>query len=169
MTAVNVPFRLKPTDICAGNAMPFQEHHEARVDRPLDDLVLHELFQNVQANLQVGDRVTICAYSGGVDTPTRQLMESGECRIVSKRQETPGGPSLVRAVWTGAIYKVPVQEQLAPPKQGDIKLSIKKEFKGGFTIRDERDNIIERVNTKVEAEQYIQELNGKTNAKSRAA
>ena len=161
MSAVNVPFRLLPKDLCAGNAMPFQEQHEARVDRHIDNIDLNEFFQGVQPNIQVGDKVTICAYQGGTDTPDRQLVQVRECRIVSKRQEVPGGPSRVRAVWTGDLCEIDQQARGAPAKAIEQKLTVKKEFRGGFTVQDEKGNVVVNVNTKKEAEDYIDRLNPK--------
>lgn len=56
-------------------------HHEARTDRPLDELDLAEFFANLQANLFEGDRVTVCRYE---DNKWKRLFETRDARVVEK-------------------------------------------------------------------------------------
>lgn len=156
MPAIKMPFRLSSRDLCQCEAMPFQQHHEARVERPLDDLDLEDFFQNVQANLRVGDEVTVCAYR---DNKWDELMEVGVCRIVFMQPKSQGGIPKVKAVWMGETVKVPDEIKAVPRPEREMKLFIKKEFAGGFIIEDEKGALIERFNTKAEAEAYIDNLN----------
>jgi hypothetical protein len=153
MTAVKVAFRLKPADLSFGEA--FQARYQARVDRPIDDLDLNELFRDVQSNLRPGDWVTIVAYK---DNTWQQVMEGCTAIITSIRQEVPAGPKVVRAIWHSDLFKVPQTAVAQSANQPKIKLSVKKEFGGGYTVRDEKGHVIESVNTKKEAEDYIASL-----------
>lgn len=157
MNAVNVPFRLKPLNLCYASQSPFQAKHEARVDRPLDDLDLKEVFQDVQANLRVGDEVTICAYR---ESNWKQLMEIGVCRVVFQGKDE-ANRQRTRAVWVGAFFQVPKEEQAPAPNRAEQKLEIKKQFGGGYVVQDDKGHVIESVKTKAEAEAYIERLNPK--------
>jgi hypothetical protein len=156
MTAVKIPFRIKAPDLSFGEA--FQARYQVRVDRPIDDLDLNELFRDIQDNLRPGDWVTIVAYR---DRTWSQVMEWRTAIIVSSRQEVAGGKRVTRAAWADDHGSVPaelVQKTAAPT---NVKLNVKKEFGGGYTVQDERSAVIERFKTKVEAEQYIENLNAK--------
>jgi hypothetical protein len=52
MTAVKVAFRLKAPDLAFGES--FQARHQARIDRPIDDLDLAEFFKDVRASSDSG-------------------------------------------------------------------------------------------------------------------
>lgn len=158
MPVEKVAFRLKPINLTRASEATFQTNHEARVDRPLDDLDLNELFADVQPNLQVGDQVTICAYAGSLISDDRKLMEIGVCRIVAKGVFAQGARPGIKAVWTGEIFKVPPQVHVATKKQVTLKLEVKKEFGGGYSVRDEKGALIESFKTKAEAEAYIARL-----------
>ena len=160
MPVEKIPFRLKPINMTRASEATFQTSHEARVDRPLDDLDLNELFADVQPNLQVGDQVTICAYDGSLISEDRKLREIGTCRIIAKGVFAVGARAAIRAVWVGESFKVPATAHVASKKQITLKLEVKKEFGGGFTVRDEKGAVIESFKTKVEAEGYIAHLNG---------
>lgn len=154
MTAVTVPFRLKPADLAYQGS--FQCEHQARVDRPLDDLDLNEFLRDVQANLRPGDEVKVVAYR---DRKWEQVMEVGRCIVTSKRQETVGGPSMIRAVWLGEPIRLPEAESPLAFKVAVQKLIVKKEFSGGFTVQDDKGHVIESFKTKAEANDYIARLN----------
>ena len=161
MKAVTLPFRLKAPNLCSGNVMTFQEHHEARVDRPLDDIDLTEFFMDVQANVRVGDEVTVCAF---LDNKWEVLMEVGTVRITEQLRRNDGNRAETRAVWMGEIYKLPKHEQREVFEAGEKALQIKKEFAGGFTVQDDKDAVIERFKTRAEAVDYVARLNGKKTA-----
>lgn len=155
MTAVNIPFRLKSPDLSFGEA--FQARYQARVDRPIDDLDLDELFRDVQDQLRPGDWVTIVAYK---DKTWQQVMEWRTAIVTSRRQEQAGGKTIIRSSWADDYGKVPLDKQITKPVNAPpIKLTIKKEFGGGYTVQDEKGVVVERVKTKVEAEDYIANLN----------
>jgi hypothetical protein len=154
MTAIRVPFRLKTGDLAYGGA--FQAEHQARVDRPIDDLDLAEFFQDVQANLKPGDWVVVVAYK---DRTWAQVMESRKAIIVSSRQEVAMGPKVTRAAWMGDTISVPQAALKPAAAQPTIKLDIKKEFGGGFTVQDAKGNVVEQFKTKAEAEAYVINLN----------
>jgi len=154
MPAYLAHFRLKPLNFAQCEGMPFQQHFEARVDRPLDDLDMKELFRDLQDNLRIGDQVTVCAY---MRDDWDQLMEIGVCRIVHKDNKE------IEAAWTQSFTEVPApsgkKKEFGNKHQ---KLYRKKEFGGGFTVQDEQGNVIERFKTKAEADDYITRLNSPT-------
>jgi hypothetical protein len=154
MPAIAVPFRLKPRDLAFGEA--FQAHHQARVDRPIDDLDLTELFRDVQANLKPGDWVRVVAYK---DNLWQQVMEGRTAIIVSSRQEIAGGPKVTRAVWMDDFFKVPAAELVTPANQPKVRLNVKREFGGSFSVQDEKGNVVESFKTKAECVAYIDNLN----------
>ena len=51
------PYRLTHKDLAYQG--DFQREHQARVDRPLASLDLTDFFQNVQANLIIGDKIEL--------------------------------------------------------------------------------------------------------------
>lgn len=157
------PFRLPPSQIAlSSQGGTRQAHHEAWVDRPLDDLDLDELFQNVQPNLSVGDKVEFCAY---LDKTWKQVMEVGACRVVWQGKDDDG-VYRTRAVWIGEAFRVPVSAQGPAPKVPEQKLDIKKEFGGGFTVQDDKGHVIERFKTKKEAEDYVAHITAKPEQKA---
>lgn len=150
---MHTPFRIKTTNICLVAAGAFQSRHEARVDRPLDDLDLAELFRDVQGNLQVGDEVTLVAYR---DSTWRQVMEVGVLRVIGKPHGLEGLKT--SAAWIGEIYRLPDQV-LAPATKKEIaQLGVRKEFGGGFVIHDQKGHVLERTKTRKEAEDYVARL-----------
>lgn len=157
MTVEKVIFRIPPRDLTRASDATFQTHHEARVDRPLDDLDLDEVFQAVNGNLQVGDSVTICAYEGSHTDASRVLREYCTCRIIARGQENGVGPIRIRAQWCGPITTVdkPAKSLV---KDKDQKLEVKKEFGGGFNVVDEKGHVIEKFKSKAEADAYIEHL-----------
>ena len=156
MPVEQMTFRLPPRDLCRPEDGTFQTSYEARVDRPLDDLNLDDVFQDVgHGRLEPGDQITFCAFEGSMLTRERRLREIGVCRVIAKSLEN--GKSKIKAVWIGEIFKVPAAS-VVPPKEKTMKLEIKKEFRGGFTVRDDKGHVIESVKTKAEAEAYISRL-----------
>lgn len=153
-----VAFRLPPRDIAlmtAGGECP--QEYSARIDRPISNIDLDEVFLDLgSANCQAGDLVKFVAFR---DRSWKEVMEERHARVISKRMVD--GRMKVKAFWVSDLLKVP-EEILAPEKPRDLgKLSIKEEFKGDFTVRDAKDNVIERVNTRPEAEAYIARLEPK--------
>lgn len=155
MPVEKINFRLNPRDMCRPEDGTFQTHYEARVGRPLDDIDLDEVFQDVgQGRLEPGDQVTFCAFDGSMLERERRLREIGICRVVAKILEN--GRPKIKAVWVGEIYKVPAQALPAKGEGREIKkLEIVKEFGAGFMIKDDKGHVLERVNTKAEAETFI--------------
>lgn len=161
MPVEKVIFRLAPQNISRANEATFQTLYEARVDRPLDDLDLNEVFQNVNSLLQVGDAVNFCAYEGSMTAADRKLRQVRQCRITSKGVEALGGTLKIRAAWVGDAIEIPTDALPKTVKEDNRKLEIKKEFGGGFTIRDDKGHVIEQVKTKAEAEAYVANLGPK--------
>jgi hypothetical protein len=164
MPAVKIPFRLKAPDLSFGEA--FQARYQARIDRPIDDLDLDEVFKDIHDNLRAGDWVTFVAYK---DRTWQQVMEWRTAIITSRRAEVAGGKSVIRAAWADDYGKTSADAVTKSLAQVTLKLIVKKEFGGGFTVQDERGAVIERFKTKGEAEAYIDNLNGKPKAKAEAA
>jgi hypothetical protein len=161
MTAVKVPFRLKAGDLSFGEA--FQARYQARVDRPIEDLDLDELFRDIQDNLRPGDWITVVAYR---DKQWKQVMEGRTAIITTSQPEAAGGRKVTRAVWMDDLFKVPAASVLAPVGVPKLKLTVKREFGGGFTVQDERGHVLISVKTKKEADDYIENLNGKPEVKA---
>lgn len=148
-----VTFRLPPRDMCRPEDGTFQTHYEARVDRPLASLDLNEVFQDVGLErLSPGDKVTFCAFEGSHISDDRRLREVGTCRIVAKVKEN--GRAKIKAVWAGEIFKVPEAAQVAP-KETKLKLEVRGEFEGDYTVRDEKGTVLERLDTKEAAEAFV--------------
>jgi hypothetical protein len=155
MPAEKIAFRLSPMNISRANEATFQTLYEARVERSLDSLDLDEVFQNVNSLLARGDFVNFCAYEGPVDQPASSVRQVRKCLIAWKGQEVPGGPVKVKAVWVDNLVTVPQYE--APGKKPDVKkLDVVQGFDNeGFLIKDERGNVIERVDSKEQAEAFV--------------
>ena len=100
MPAVLETYKFKPDQVAMCDAMPFQQHFEARCEMPLDDLELDQCFHNI-SNFEVGDQITVCAYMPSTDW--QQLMEVGTCRVVSGGKKSNTWP---KAVWVGNIFEV---------------------------------------------------------------
>lgn len=157
MPAVLGEFLFKPDAVTMCEAMPFQQHFEARVYGPLDDLDLSQCFRNI-SNFEVGDQVTICAYMPFSDWG--QLMEVGTARVIAGGKNRGKPPKLA---WVSAIFPVPQDADSKNKFENkQQKLYPKKEFGGGFTVQDDKGNVIERVKTKKEALDYIDRLNSPT-------
>ena len=78
-------FRLSPKNFCMSDAMPFQQHHEARVfGRDLNDVLTDQFLLNVRSNIKVGDEVVICGYS---DENMKRLMQFARVRVFSTKPE----------------------------------------------------------------------------------
>jgi hypothetical protein len=74
------PYRIRHTQLCMADGMPFQQHHEARIAaRNLEDVITDQLFMDVKANLREGDRVEIMGYH---DTSFRLPTQFACVRIV---------------------------------------------------------------------------------------
>jgi hypothetical protein len=172
MPVEKVVFRLKPVNITRASEATFQTSHEARVDRPLSDIDLNEFFNDVQANLQVGDQVTICAYEGGMIDESRKLREIGWCRIIGKGILTVGARATVRAVWVGDQVKIPDNAHLeAPKKDKTVRLEVKGTFRNqGYTVNNaDTGQIVEHFKTKEEAEAFRDKFGEKPEPKGKAA
>lgn len=155
MPAIKIPFRLRPADLSFGES--FQARFQARVDRPIDDLDLDEMFRDLQDNLRTGDWVTVVAYR---DKTWQQVMEWRTAIVTSVRQEVAGGKRMIRAAWANDYGQVsPENRQVRPVNTPPVKLNVKKEFGGGFTVQDDKGAVIERFKTKDEANLYIENLN----------
>lgn len=157
MVAVATEFRFKPDAVAMCDAMPFQQHFEARCEQPLEDLDLFECFHNI-SNFEVGDQVTICAYMPSTDWG--QLMEVGTARVIAGGKKHGKPP---RLAWVSSIFEVPQDDESKKMfSEKLVKLYPKREFGGGYTVQDEKGNVIERVKTKKEALDYIDRLNQPT-------
>ena len=158
MAAVLATFELKPGNITACEGMPFQQHFEARVDRPLDDLDMDRFFAGLQDMLRIGDQITVCAY---FNDRWDQLMQVGVCRIINKANKE------IQAAWVGGFVDVPQpSDEKKQFENKERKLYSKKEFGGGYTVQDDKGNVIERFKTKAEAHDYIKRLNEPLNPSS---
>lgn len=162
MTVETQPYRLRPHEVAmispgGGIGQVFV----TRVNRPLDDIDLGEVFRNI-SQLQATDKVEMIAF----DEAAGRVVEECACRIVYAGPEEPGGPRVVRASWIGEAVKHTYSPPMSARKAAkERKLDIRKEFDGegrpgGYTVRDDRGAVIEHFKTKREAQTYVDRLNG---------
>jgi hypothetical protein len=100
-------YRIPRSDIVMSDPMPFNQHWEARVSVPIDEigdvgLALHSAY----AAFRVGDKVNICAFA---TRDWQEMTEVAEFRIHSLAN------SRVRTMRVGATAKVPKE---VSPKVG---------------------------------------------------
>ena len=161
MPVEKVTFRLSPMNITRANEATFQTLYEARVDRPLDDIDLNEVFQNVNSLLRVGDAVNFCAYDGKMEGPEAKLRQVRVCRVTFKGQDAPGGQLKIRAAWVGEVQEIKADPAIAFAKKPTLKLEAKKQFGGGYHVVDEKGHVIEAFKgegAKEQADAYIARL-----------
>ena len=141
--------KIKPQDIVNSNQSPFQTHHEARTEFPIDGIVnSKQSFLNVRENLRVGDRITVCSYQK-VDQragTSEGLAGFATVRVVSITAEA------VDLVLEAPPVKVgPVPVKVATVSKP--KLNVRKVFGGGFAVM-EGDHTLDQFKTKAAAEEY---------------
>ena len=124
---MNPDFRLRPGDLCMSEAMPFQQHHEAKVVVPIADCLTPTFFLNIKDRLRPGDKVTICRFA---DHTAQRLAETADLRIVEKSNDG------VRLHLIGEIVEIPAADAVseAPADAGPAPRyasgNWKAEFKG---------------------------------------
>ncbi len=155
-------FRLTPRHLSYQG--DFQREHQARVDRPLATLDLDELFQNVQANLYVGDKIEIVSYR---DNNYDEVVEIGECRIIAKGRFGAEGPPRIKAVWTGEIFKIPDQDEMPAAQRKPVTYDIRPTHEGGYVVHDEKGAALEQFRTKEEADDYVARMDEHNSGKRR--
>ena len=156
MAVVAAHMMLKPADLTRASETVYQTYHEARITYSIDNIEdFDQFFGATKDRVRPGDKVTICSFANkGYD----MLMEVRELRIISGGQDKP--KEKLVAMWTSPKVDVPKPEVLKKQFESqEKKLYCKKEFGGGFTVQDDKENVIERFKTKKEAVDYIERLN----------
>lgn len=141
-------FRLSPKNLCMSDAMPWQQHYEARIaGRDINDVLTPHLFIDVRANLKAGDEVMVCGYS---DQTWKRLTQFVRLRIYAVSAD---GVEFMR---DGEVIGIPLRkDEPAPKKAAARELDVAKEFGGGFNVIDKKTgHVLEKFKTKKDAEQY---------------
>ncbi len=137
-------FRLNPVDLCMADAMPFQQHHEARVyGRNLEDVLTPSLLLNVRSNIKVGDEVVICGYA---DQTMRRLTQFVRVRVFSTQKDG------VNFMVDGKVTDIPaVEGDPEPVKSGPVL-----EVARGLRCFNVLSNgvVLETFRTKAEAQEW---------------
>ena len=133
--------------------------------RSLEGLDLDALFTNCN-QLRPGDLVNVTAFTDKTWNDPREIAVA----VVNFVGRDQGGVSRVSAVWWQKPVEIPrSQYATSKPKVDVTKLEIVKEFGAGWNVRDEKGNVIEKFKTKVEAEQYVDNLAPKPKPEAKKA
>jgi hypothetical protein len=126
------------------DAMPFQQHHEARVfGRDLNDVLTDELLLNVRANIQVGDEVVICGYA---DETMKRLMQFARVRVYSISKD-----GVIFKI-DGEVTGIPLAEDEPEPAKMEPKYKVVRGFHCYNVVDIKTEAILESLRTKAEAE-----------------
>ena len=137
-------FRLSPVDLCMADAMPFQQHHEARVyGRNLEDVLTPSLLLNVRSNIQVGDEVVICGYA---DHTMRRLTQFVRVRVFSTQKDG------VNFMVDGKVTDIPAVEGDPEPVKAEPMLEVARGLRC-FNVLG-KGVVLETFRTKAEAQTW---------------
>ena len=137
-------FRLSPKNFCMSDAMPFQQHHEARVfGRDLNDVLTDQFLLNVRSNIKVGDEVVICGYS---DENMKRLMQFARVRVFSTTKD-----GVIFQI-DGEVIGIPLIENEPEPPKPEPKYEVVRGLRCFNVVDKKADVVLETFRTKVEAE-----------------
>ncbi len=140
-------FRLPPVNLCMADAMPFQQHHEARVfGRDLIDVLTPELLLNVRSNIQVGDEVVVCGYS---DENMKRLTQFARVRVFSVTKDG------VNFIVDGEVTGIPIGEDEPEMPKAEPRLKVVRGFNCYNIVDVKTDKILQSVKKKREAEDWM--------------
>ena len=149
--------RIKPNDLCMSDAMPFQQHHEARTTKPVEEVFDDKKsFLDVRGNLHVGDTVTICSYesiSKNGDIMT-DLQEFGSGRVVKI------GLDEVVFQLSAPVVKVDAIVVPAPRIAEEPRMKVLRGFAGVFRVEDAEGNVIDQFKDKASATEFVEANSG---------
>ena len=140
-------FRLPPKNLCMADAMPFQQHHEARVfGRDLNDVLTPEFLLNVRSNIQVGDEVVVCGYS---DEKMKRLTQFARVRVFSITKDG------VNFIVDGEVTGIPMAEDEPELPTPEPKLKVVRGYHCFNVVDAKTEAVLESLNTKKEAEEWL--------------
>ena len=140
-------FRLSPVDLCMADAMPFQQHHEARVfGRDINDVLTPELLLNVRSNIQVGDEVVVCGYS---DEKMKRLTQFARVRVFSITKDG------VNFIVDGEVTGIPMAEDEPEMPKPEPKLKVVRGFNCYNVVDTKTDKVLKALKKKKEAEDWM--------------
>lgn len=145
--------RIKPGDFCASEAMPFQQHHEARTVFDIVEVAnSNQALMNVRSNIYVGDRITICSYDTIKNDRRAEVILKGLAVVrVSKITKD----SVETVIETKPIRFAPVSRE--EDLSNDIEeLRVKRAFGGVFVVEDNMGNVLDQFKTKSAATEYAE-------------
>lgn len=146
--------RIKPQNFCMSDAMPFQQHFEARTEGDIKEAMTDKTaFLDVRSSLRVGDRIAICSYRS-IDkrgSNAEGLRGFGYVRVVDISKD-----AVEMVSEAPPVYIKQDTDQLSAPAAG-ATLVVKKIFpKDGFNfaVVDAEGIELQRFEKKVEAEAF---------------
>lgn len=133
------------TDLCMSEAMPFNQHWEARISVPIADIKdMGNALQSAVAVMKPGDLLNVCSFA---NHNWDRLMETAQFRIVS------GSQRRVLAVQVTDTVKVP--EDVVLVKASEVlKLSIEK-IGNSWQVKDSRGSIVEVFVEEKQATEFV--------------
>lgn len=156
------PYRLPPH--CITDQTNFQRHYEARVDRPLADLEIAELFSGISW-LQAGDRIVVCSYA---DKTFSRFTGERTARVVERKMVN--NKLKITAAWVDEARLMPEPEpdpivEVKPEpmtveaaRDESDKVEVKSRGRaGGFSVL-KNGAVVETFPTKDQAEAYIKDM-----------
>jgi hypothetical protein len=139
-------YRIPRSDICMSDAMPFNQHWEARIPVPIEELGdLGTAFHSAFGSLLPGDQIEVCSFER-VGGDWRRLLEIATFRIVEKTAER------AEAVRVGKVFSVP--EPMAKISETTVSQLVIVDVGKAFEVRDAAGNIIEQFVDKAQAEVF---------------
>lgn len=141
-------YRLKPTDICMADAMPWQQHWEARTTWPLAEVLHDKFFLNMRTQLRAGDAITLCRYSGTDPTHRNvKLLEVATLRVIEAGERAEAVPiALIGEISTFGDSPAP-----------SAPLTVARGFAGKFRLMAGED-LVEEFGSKGEADAALAKL-----------
>ena len=151
MTDTSPKYRISPSQLCMSDAMPFQQHFEARVaGRDIKDVISDQLFLNVNSNLKVGDEIVLCGYA---DQTWQTLQQFARLRVTSVSREA------IKLLQEGDVVEIPVDMQMEQGKKPESVVEVRRAFGGTFNVLDKKkDSVLESFKTKAEAEDWAKKV-----------
>ncbi len=147
-------YRIPRADLIMAEAMPFQQHWEARVPVPIDKLGdLGLAFHNAFSSIRLGDRIDVCFFEQMkvVSGETEGVMrETATFRVTSRDLEK----SRMEVVQIGETFKI-APPKVLKPNTPRVEMHKVKVAEKAWDIRDNLGNVIEQVGSAAQASEFI--------------
>jgi len=135
--------RIPTSDICMADAMPFQQHYEARIAIPMKDvgdmgLALH----GACATLKAGDQVIVCAYK---KRDWQVMTEIAVFRIVENNNR-------IKTIQVGTTLSVPTPTTVVTLAPGQKLVVVPRD--SVFDVQDGKGNVVETFVDRKQAEAF---------------